>query len=97
MAPNLHAFVQRPLARQKVMLSFRVIAYYGLIRDSGSATERSLLFPRSAPEETAQGGNPELPQFTPQDCPSVPSPLPRRLRECKWLLLPHEQWPSPLE
>jgi len=51
MTPNLHAFVQRPLARQKVMLSFRVIAYYGLIRASESATERSLLFPLAAPEE----------------------------------------------
>ena len=48
------------------------------------------------PRKTAQGGDPEVPQFTPQDCPSVPSPLPRRLRECVWLLLPHEQWPSPM-
>jgi hypothetical protein len=48
--------------------------------------------PRSRP----RAANPEVPQFTPQDCPSVPSPLPRRLRECVWLLLPHEQWPSPM-
>jgi hypothetical protein len=53
-------------------------------------------FPATAPEESAQGGDPEVPQFTPQDCPSVPSPLPRRLRECVWLLLPHERWPSPM-
>lgn len=53
-------------------------------------------FPATAPEESAQGGDPEVPQFTPQDCPSVPSPLPRRLRKCVWLLLPHEQWPSPM-
>jgi len=36
-APNPHPFVQRPLARQEVMLSSQVVAYYGLIRDSGTA------------------------------------------------------------
>src|SRR5208283_2561553 len=33
---NSNTSIQRPLARQRVMLSRRVIAYYGLIRDSES-------------------------------------------------------------
>ena len=33
---NFNTSIQRPLARQRVMLSRRVIAYYGLIRDSES-------------------------------------------------------------
>ena len=33
---NANTSIQRPLARQRVMLSRRVIAYYGLIRDSES-------------------------------------------------------------
>src|SRR3954447_16620037 len=32
---NANASIQRPLARQRVLLSRRVIAYYGLIRPSG--------------------------------------------------------------
>ena len=35
---NSNTSIQRPLARHRVMLSRRVIAYYGLIRDSESLT-----------------------------------------------------------
>ena len=90
--PNLHTLAQRPLAHQKVLLSFRVIAYYGLIRDSDKPWSKNHCF---SPEETAQGGPSEVPQFTPQDCLPVPSSLPRRSHECIWLLLPHGLWPSP--
>ncbi len=39
--------VQRPLAHQRVMLSRRVIAYYGLIRDSGLLPPTYALYGRS--------------------------------------------------
>ena len=72
-----HVPIQRPLARHRVLLSRRVIAYYGLIRASESlpATyefEGRVLHPR----KSASGGNPEGPQFTPLDCARVPPPIP---------------------
>jgi hypothetical protein len=35
------------------------------------------------PRKTAQGGHPELPQFTPPDCTAMPPPLPRWPREVR--------------
>ena len=43
---HVHSSVQRPLARQRVMLSRRVIAYYGLIRASRSLPPAYVLRPR---------------------------------------------------
>ena len=88
--------VLRPLARQWVLLSRRVHAYYGLIRASGSAAAVALhrLF---SPEELLWAAQPEGPQFTPPDCPAMPSPLPRWPAACVWLSLRPRQWPSPRE
>jgi hypothetical protein len=88
--------VQRPLARQQVMLSRRVYAYYGLIRASGCATAVALhrLF---SPEELLRTAPPEGPQFTPPDCTAMPPPLPRWPAECAWLSLLLRLWPSPRE
>jgi hypothetical protein len=92
-ALNPHAFVQRPLARQEVMLSSRVVAYYGLIRASGTAARQNLAF--VTPEDTAQGGRPEVPQFTPPGCTAMPPPLPRWPADCARLSLHPRRWPSP--
>jgi len=75
---NFNTSIQRPLARQRVMLSRRVIADYGLIRVSESLPTTSgfaegLLHPR----KPAWGGDPEVPQLTPWDWARVPPPLPR--------------------
>jgi len=64
--------IQRPLARQRVMLSRRVLAYYGLIRGSGPLPAVSLVSAGSLPV----GRGPERPQFTPLVPLSVPSSLP---------------------
>jgi hypothetical protein len=66
--------VQRPLARQRVMLSRRVIAYYGLIRASGP--HPSGLF--SSSRGPFRG--PEGPHFTLRVCSSVPPSVPRWTR-----------------
>ena len=66
--------VQRPLARQRVMLSRRVIAYYGLIRASG---------PHPSGLFSSSGGlfrGPEGPHFTLRVCSSVPPSVPRWTR-----------------
>ena len=63
--------VQRPLARQRVMLSRQVTAYYGLIRASG---------PRPSGLFASSGGllrGPEGPHFTPRVYSSVPPSVPR--------------------
>jgi hypothetical protein len=88
--------VQRPLARQRVMLSRRVVAYYGLIRASGSATTAAV-HRHFTPEELLQAAEPEGPQFTPPNCTTMPPPLPRWPAECARLSLPPRQWPSPWE
>ena len=49
--------IQRPLARQGVMLSLRVIAYYGLIRPSGSLSATyEFATEAAAPKEIGFGG-----------------------------------------
>ncbi len=48
--------IQRPLARQRVMLSRRVIAYYGLIRPSESlSTTYGFAAEAAAPKEIGFG------------------------------------------
>jgi hypothetical protein len=88
--------VQRPLARQRVMLSRRVLAYYGLIRASGSAAAVAVhrLF---TPEQLLWAAEPEGPHFTPLDYPAMPPPLPRWPAACAWLSLRPRLWPSPRE
>jgi hypothetical protein len=67
------------LARHRVMLSRRVVAYYGLIRASESLPATSAYVTRAAApkEKTASGGESEGPQITPLDCARVPTPIPR--------------------
>ncbi|MEW6234818.1 MAG: hypothetical protein AB1656_05470 [Candidatus Omnitrophota bacterium] len=67
--------VQRPLARQRVMLSRRVIAYYGLIRASGPLP--SAYYSSSDGDASDYSGGPEGPQFTLPVCPCAPSSVPR--------------------
>ncbi len=73
-----HAPVQRPLARQRVMLSRRVIAYYGLIRDSGLLPLTYYLIQRVSVAQLLPTGRPEVPQFTLRVCTHVPHSVPRR-------------------
>ena len=73
---HLHPLVQRPLARQQVILSRQVIAYYGLIRDSDP-------LPPSWPygigrRVFSRRPRPELSQFKLRVFRSVPPALPRR-------------------
>jgi hypothetical protein len=56
--------VQRPLARQRVMLSRQVNAYYGLIRDSGLLPSTYALYDGSLWPKLLPTGRPEVPQFT---------------------------------
>ena len=75
--------VQRPLALLRVMLSRRIIAYYGLIRASRLHPPAYFLRPGG------QLGGREGPQFTLCVFSSVPSSVPRRT----WRL--HSTVPSP--
>ncbi len=70
--------VQRPLARQRVMLSHRVIAYYGLIRDSGLLPLIYYLIQRVSVAQLLPTGRPELPQFTLRVFTHVPHSVPRQ-------------------
>ena len=66
---------QRPLARQRVVLSRRVVAYYGLIRGSGPLPPTSFaLYGGSLPE----GQGPERPYFYLHVLASMPPSIPRR-------------------
>ena len=71
---SLDVPVQRPLARQRVILSRQVIAYYGLIRASRPLLPAYVLRRRVF----AFGRGREVPQFTLRVLLSVPSPVPRR-------------------
>lgn len=71
---SLDVPAQRPLARQRVMLSHRVIAYYGLIRASRPLLPTYVFAGRSLPS----GQGREVPHFYLRVLRSVPSPLPRR-------------------
>ena len=68
--------VQRPLARRRVVLSRRVVAYYGLIRGSGALPPAYVLRRRVF---AASGQAPEIPQFKLHVFSSVPFPIPRRV------------------
>jgi len=70
--PNAPA--QRPLARQRVVLSRRVNAYYGLIRASRSSRRLIVLRP---PGLCLGGQGREGPWFELRVFRSVPSPIPR--------------------
>jgi hypothetical protein len=76
--------VQRPLARQRVMLSFRVIAYYGLIRNSRPLPSTYGLYDGSLPYGLAWAGIERLPNLLRVSPPSVPPSVPRRT---EWLHL----------
>ena len=66
--------IQSPLARPRVMLSLRVIAYYGLIRDGGIHSPAYLLRLASLCHPISGGRIPSCPQFTLRVFPFVPSP-----------------------
>ncbi len=74
--------VQRPLARQRVMLSRRVIAYYGLIRNSRPLPSIYGLYDGSLPYGLVWAGIERLPNLLRMSFPSVPPSVPRR---AKWL------------
>ena len=61
--------VQRPLARQRVMLSRRVIAYYGLIRNSRPLPSIYLLLRWVFALRPCMGWYREAPQFAPRVFP----------------------------
>ena len=69
--------VQRPLARQRVMLSRQVNAYYGLIRVSGLLRPTYLLIRPVSVAQLLPTGKPEVPQFTLPVCTRVPLSVPR--------------------
>ncbi len=65
---------QRPLARRRVVLSRRVVAYYGLIRASGTLRAAYGFAGRSLPRRRG----PEGPCFALRILPSVPPSVPRQ-------------------
>ena len=76
--------VQRPLARQRVVLSRQLKRYYGLIRASDALRPAYVFTGRSLP----LGRTPEGPQFKLRVCASVPFPVPRRIRWPSTVVLP---------
>jgi hypothetical protein len=74
--------VQRPLARQQVILSYRVLAYYDLIRNSRPLPSTYALYDGSLPYGLVWAGIERLPNLLRVSFPPVPPPVPRRSR---WL------------
>ena len=74
---NHHAPVQRPLARQRVMLSRRVIAYYGLIRASLPLRPVYELSGRTLPVSRIRAGTERFPNLLCVSVSAVPPPVPR--------------------
>ncbi len=72
--------VQRPLARQRVMLSPRVNAYYGLIRNSQSLPSTYDLYDESLSYGLVWTGIERLPNLLRVSIPSVPPYVPRRTK-----------------
>ena len=70
--------VQRSLARQRVLLSHRVIAYYGLIRDSNLLPLIYYLIQRVSVAQLLPTGRPEVPQFTLRVFTHLPHSVPRQ-------------------
>jgi hypothetical protein len=90
---DLRLPVLRPLARHRVMLSRRVIAYYGLIRASGPLPPSwALAFDGGS---LPYGPSPEGPQFKLRVSRSVPLPLPRRSGGLRLFNI-RPRWPSPI-
>ncbi len=93
----LSALVQRPLARQRVMLSRRVLAYYGLMCPSRLLSPAYFL----RHEESLPGpptAEPATERFPNLLCVSVPScrlPYPGGPHGCSRLILHRAPWPSP--
>ena len=73
--------VQRPLARQRVMLSPRVIAYYGLIRNSQPLPSTYGLYDGSLSYGLVWTGIERLPNLLRASIPSVPPYVPRRTKQ----------------
>ena len=70
--------VQRPLALQRVMLSPRVIAYYGLIRNSRPLPPIYVLYDGSLPYGHVWAGIERLPNLLRMSLSTVPPSGPRR-------------------
>src|SRR5579863_7522953 len=73
--------VQRPLARQRVVLSHQVIAYYGRMRVSRALPPIYVFIQRICPCQSHPGSSREVPQFTLLVFPSVPTSIPRWTRK----------------
>lgn len=71
---------QRPLARQRVMLSLQVIAYYGLIRNSQPLPSTYGLYDGSLSYGLVWTGIERLPNLLRASIPSVPSYVSRRTK-----------------
>ena len=71
---------QRPLARHRVLLSLRVIAYYGLIRNSQPFLSTYELYDRSLSYGLVWTGIERLPNLLRASIPSVPPYVPRRTK-----------------
>jgi len=69
--------VQRPLAPRWVVLSHRILAYYGLIRHSRSLRSIYGLIRTVFARRSCLGWSRELPQFNLCDFPCVPPSVPR--------------------
>jgi len=72
--------VQRPLPPRGVMLSPRIIAYYGLIRNSQPLPSTYALYDGSLPYGLVWAGIERLPNLLRMSLSSVPSYVPRRAR-----------------
>jgi hypothetical protein len=81
--------VQRPLAPQRVMLSPRLVAYYGLIRNSQPLPSTYDLYDGSLPYGLVWAGIERLPNLLHMSLSSVPSYVPRRAKRL------HSTVPSP--
>jgi len=72
--------VQRPLARQRVMLSRRVLAYYGLMGASQSRPPIYVLDDGPSPYGLVWAGSERVPHLLCLSVSSVPPSVPRRTR-----------------
>jgi hypothetical protein len=70
--------VQRPLARQRVMLSLRVTAYYGLMRDSRFPSPIYVLDDEAPPDVLDWVGTERFPNLLRLSVSSVPPSVPRQ-------------------
>ena len=88
---------QRPLARQGVMLSHWVNAYYDLIRNSLTLPPAYLLRPSgSLPYGSVWAKKERLPNLLHVSVLPCRRPYPGRSSDCVRLVLRHSHWPSPI-